>query len=214
MVKDQELVVKVKFIYKEVGILNMKVTIKRDHVVPIGLASLLALMFLASGIYAATYEVGTTTLNASVNVFVEIVPSTQLDEGIFFGSVDKDTIGNPAQNNSNCDSGTCYNVTVDSASNVNIDFYNDVTATLAATMYINETSSTTDSQTGFSTNTTVDTSYSIMGNTSVNCTDVVANGNCWSKYYLDVASGTSGGIKSTTYQYCGVETGTSDTQCV
>jgi len=184
----------------------MKVTIKRDHVVPIGLASLLTLMLLASIAIAPTSETGSTTLNASVNVYVDISSSTQLDEGIFFGDVDPGSIGNPAQNNSNCDGGTCYNLTVDAASNVNLDFYNNLTASLGSGLYVNESSSTTAADSGFSSNTTVDeTAWSIMGNATINCTDVASAENCWTMYYLDVDSGTTGGVKSTTYTYCAVE---------
>lgn len=180
----------------------------------IGIGSiLLSMLFLVTVGYAPISETGNTTLNASVNVFVDIIPSTQMDEGIFFGDVDPGTVGNPAQNNTNCDSGTCYNITVDSGSNVDLDFYHDLTSVLYATMYVNESASITDHQTGFSTNTTVSTSYSIIGNTTLNCTDISASGSCWIMYYLDIDAGTAGGAKSTTYEYCGVQNGQGSGTC-
>jgi len=191
----------------------MKIVINRNILTIFGLASLLTFVLFTTSVYAPTSETGNTTLNASVVVFVDIIPSTQLDTGIFFGAVDSNTIGNPAQNNTNCAAGTCYNISVDSGSNVNIDFYHDLTAVLAATMYVNESASTTSNTAGFTTNTTVATSYSIIGNTTVNCTAITASNNCWIKYYLDVASGTSGGAKTTTYEYCGVETGQGSGDC-
>jgi len=181
----------------------------------IGIISIISMLFLVTVGYAPTSETGSTTLNASVIVFVDIAPSTQLVEGIFFGEVDMATVGNPAQNNTNCDGGTCYNITNDPGSNVDIDLYHDLTASLGTGIYVNESASITAADSGFSTNTTVDVdpTYTIIGNTTVNCTSIAGSDNCWIMYYLDVASGASGGTKSTTYEYCGVEEGQGSGTC-
>lgn len=190
----------------------MKFTMSRNDVLSLIMITVLSIAMTATTVIAPTFETGNTTLNASVNVFVDIIPSTQLNTGIFFDAVDPNTLGNPAQNNTNCASGTCYNVTVDSGSNVNIDFYNALSANITG-LTVNESSSITSSSTVFSTNTTIIDSYSIIGNTTVNCTNVTGSGNCWSKYYLDVAASTTGGTKSTTYKYCGVQNGQASTSC-
>ena len=172
-----------------------------------------ALSLFAGYAYAATTETGTTSIDATVNVFVDIIPSSGLAAGIDFGNVDPNTIGNAAYNNTDCNSGTCYNISVDSASNVDVDFYHDLQGTLGAGLYVNESASVTNETTSFSTNTTVTTSYTIIGNSTLNCTAISGGDSCWVAYFLDVDSGTAGGAKSNTYEYCGVEDGEGSGSC-
>lgn len=191
----------------------MKGLFRGDRGAALFLSLVCAISLFAGYGYAATSETGTTSIEANVNVFVDIVPSSGLASGINFGNVDPNTIGNPAENNTDCGGGTCYNISVDAASNVDVDFFHDLQGSLGAGLDVNETASTTAADSGFSTNTTITTSYTIVGNTTDNCTVISGGSTCWVKYYLDVAAGTTGGAKSNTYEYCGVQTGEGSGAC-
>jgi hypothetical protein len=159
--------------------------------------------------------------NASVNfiyvtttaVVVEVILSQALSDGIMFDDVEAGSTGNPARNDTTgANGGTDYNLTVGSASNVNIDFYNKVTG-IEAGMFVNESSSITSESTGFSTNTSVTGTWTVLGDSSVNCTDVAVGNNCWIRFYLDVNSSVLSGYKEWNWTYCAVETGQDPSLC-
>ena len=153
-------------------------------------------------------------ITTSAANIVEITLSQTLSNGIIFGYVVPDTIGNPARNNTSGPTGeTEYNVTVGAGSTNNIDFYVKLNETFESGIYVNESSSTSSATAGFSTNTTVDASWSILGNTTSNCTNIVVNGNCWMRLYFDVVSGVSSGYKQRNYTICGVITGNNPSIC-
>jgi len=148
----------------------------------------------------------------AVNI-VEITLSQALSKGILFDTVIPNTKGNPARNNtSGPSSGTEYNVTVGSSSTNNIDFYVKLNDTFEAGIYANETSSTTSASSNFSTNTTIDASWSIQGNTTSNCTNTAVGGNCWMRLYFSVGNVPTG-YKERNYIICGVVTGSNPSIC-
>jgi len=171
-------------------------------------SAIFSLILLSSIAFAPTEETIQTTLNATVNVYIDIVPSYAIyPYGIQFGNVDPGTSDNPALNNTGGPGGgTKYNVSVDPTTNVNVDFGNALSATISG-LTVKEESSVTNATHGFSTKTTVTTSYTVLGNSTLNCTNVAPGSGCWIKYYLDVSAGTAPGVKQTTYKICGVQTG-------
>jgi len=181
---------------------------------------ILATLFLSSIVFlklatAPTEETVSTELNATVNVYIDIVPTNALyPYGIRFGDVDPGTSNNPAENNSDSPTGgTQYNISVDPTSNVNVKFGNSLSATISG-LTVKEQSSITNETHGFTTSyQTVDTTYDIVGNTTVNCTNIAPSNMCWMKYFLDVASATAAGLKTTTYKICGVQNTTDFTNC-
>jgi len=176
------------------------------------ISAILMFLLLSTLVFAPSgndYASGSTFLNATITQFVSITPSTALTENILFDTVYPASSGNPARNNSEgAGGGTQYNLTVDSSTTGSINFWNKIAALTCTggNCYVNESASTTDETTGWSSNTTVGTSISIMGNSTVNCTSVAADGNCWIRYYLDVSTGVTSGNYSTTYTYCGNST--------
>ena len=160
---------------------------------------------------ASEYYQANTTV--SLSNIIELTLSQALTKGIMFGDITPNTIGNPARNNtSGPSSGTEYNITVGTSSTNNIDFYVKLNQTFEAGIYINETSSTTSTSSGFSTNTTIIDSWSILGNSTHNCTNVVIGNNCWMRLYFDVGSVPSG-YKQRNYTICGVVTGSNPSIC-
>jgi hypothetical protein len=160
---------------------------------------------------ASEYKQANTTI--SLSNIIEITLSQALIKGIMFGDITPNTIGNPARNNtSGPSSETEYNITVGTSSTNNIDFYVKLNQTFETGIYINETSSTTSSSSGFSTNTTIDDSWSILGNSTHNCTNIVKGNNCWMRLYFDVGSVPSG-YKQRNYTICGVVTGNNPSIC-
>lgn len=160
---------------------------------------------------ASEYYQANTTV--SLSNIVEITTSQALSKGIIFGDITPNTKGNPARNNtSGPSSGTEYNLTVGSSSTNNLDFYVKLNETFETGIYINESSSSTSASSIFSTNTTVDASWSILGNTTSNCTNIVVGGNCWMRLYFDVSNVPSG-YKQRNYSICGVVTGSNPSIC-
>jgi len=154
------------------------------------------------------YQANTTISLANI---VEITLSQTLSEGIIFGDVTVNTIGNPARNNSHPE--TRYNLTVGSSSTQNLDFYVKLNESFGAGIYVNESSSTTSNSTGFSTNTTVDTTWLILGNSTLNCTNLGTGNNCWIRMYFDVSTGVTSGYRQKNFTICGVTTGSSSNIC-
>jgi len=161
---------------------------------------------------ASEYNQVNTTI--SVENFVEILLSQTLLEGIIFGEITPNTIGNPARNNTSGQNGdTTYNVTVGTSSTQNLDFYVKLNESFESGIYINESSSTTSANSGFSTNTTVDTSWAILGNLTSNCTNIAVNGNCWMRLYFDVDFDVPSGYKNRNYTICGIVTSSNPSIC-
>jgi hypothetical protein len=152
--------------------------------------------------------VGGSCVSAEI---VEITLSQALLNGIMFDTVTSNTIGNPARNNSN-GGATKYNVTVGSSSTQNLDLYVKLNETFESGIYINESSSTTSASSGFTTNTTVDSTWSILGNSTSNCTNIAIGNNCWMRLYFDVGNVPSG-YKQRNFTICGVVTGSNPNIC-
>jgi hypothetical protein len=156
------------------------------------------------------YQANTTV--SLVNI-VEITLSQAFLKGIIFGTATPNTMNNPAINNTSGSSGeTEYNVTVGSSSTNNIDFYVKLNQTFEAGIIINETSSTNSGSSGFSTNTTISDSWSLLGNTTSNCTSITNGNNCWIRFYFNVSNVPSG-YKERTFKICGVITGSNPSIC-
>jgi len=149
-------------------------------------------------------------------VFIDIFPSSDLDDGIQFGNVDPGTNDNIATRNSACNSGTCYNITIDSATTVNVDLYHKTIGNLGTiaienvTHQANITANNGDNLIA-SGSISLTTSYIIIG-TNI-CQNLGDSDNCWIKYWLDVPSAQSSGDLETTYYYCGVENGQGSGEC-
>jgi len=142
---------------------------------------------------------------------VEIFLSQALIDGIMFDTVFSNTFGNPARNNSHPE--TRYNVTVGPSSTQNLDFYVKLNETFETGIYVNETSSITSDLSDFSINTTVADSWTILGNSTSNCTGITIGNNCWMRLYFDVGQEVPPGYKQKNYTICGVVAGTNPTIC-
>jgi len=156
------------------------------------------------------------SLVTTTYVFIDIIPSSDLDDGIQFGSVDPGTNDNVATKNVACNSGACYNITIDPATTVNVDLYHKTDGDLGTieienvTHQANITSNTGDNLIA-SGSISLTTSYAIIG-TDV-CQNIGDDVNCWIRYWFDVPSGQSPGDLETTYYYCAVETGQGSEEC-
>lgn len=171
----------------------------------------------------ATYQYGSTTMNATVGAWVSITPSAAITGGISFGNINPGTSNNTALNDvtgppgANC---TGYNITIDTSSNVNVDLFNDAAGDLTAgggTIGItNVTLEANQTQCGRNVNMTVtsggsvqlNTTYLIMGNASITagpCKAVAPGNKCHIAYWLNVPSSQITGDYATTYKYCGVQ---------
>lgn len=152
-----------------------------------------------------------TTFN--VSKYVEIIISQTLQQGISFDLIHPGTVGNPALNNSGlANGGTQYNITVGSSSNTNITFYHKINETMIG-IYLNESSSRTSENDGFSSNITLATEWKIMGNSSVNCSNVGIGESCWIRYFIDVSGGIPSQYFEKTYYFCAVYEGGSYDLC-
>lgn len=134
-------------------------------------------------------------------IIIAITPSTALTQGILFNILSSNTIGNPAINNSI----GYYNITIDPSSTVSVDIYTNLSSVFDSGIYVNESSSTTSETSTFSTNTTITGSWTILGNSTYNCTALNDNANCWIRFFMDVALGVSSGNKNRTFSYCAIQ---------
>ena len=167
------------------------------------LAGLLGLGGIAKAISGSNQATGSTPINVTVQQWISVTPSSAITWGIRFGTINASSTGNEALNDTTGPGGgTDYNFTVDSASTSNVDFYHKLNETFS-NMWVNESASVTNATHGFSTNTEVDATYSIIGDASTNCSNIAANNNCWIKYYMDVGT-VSSGTYERTYEYCAV----------
>jgi len=156
------------------------------------------------------------SLVTSSAVFIDIIPSSNLEDGIQFSNVDPGTNDNAATRNSACNSGTCYNISIDPATTVNVDLYHKASGNLGTINIQNVThqSNITDNNGNnliASGSISLTTSYAIIG-TDV-CQNLADNENCWIRYWFDVPSGQSPGDIETTYYYCAVENGAGSGDC-
>ncbi len=179
----------------------------------------------------ASYQYGTTTMNATVGAWVSITPSVAITGGITFGNINPGTNNNTAVNDAtgppgaNC---TGYNITVDTSSNVNVDLFNDALGDLTSggnTIRINNvTLEANQTQCGRNVNMTLtsggsiqlNTTYLIMGNASTTvgpCKSVASGNLCHIAYWLNVPSSQITGTYATTYKYCGVQENTGVGSC-
>jgi len=179
----------------------------------------------------ATYQYGSTTMNATVGAWVSITPAATITAGISFGGINPGTSNNTAINDTtgppgaNC---TGYNITIDTSSNVNVDLLNDAAGDLTSdgnTIRINNvTLEANQTQCGRNVNMTVtsggsvqlNTTYLIMGNNSNTtgpCKAVAPGSNCHIAYWLNVPSSQITGTYTTTYKYCGVQENTASGSC-
>jgi hypothetical protein len=152
----------------------------------------------------------------TVNRYISIILSQALTQGVMFGEIIANTVGNPALNNSaDPYGGTQYNITLSSVSNENADFYSRLNESFETGIYVNESSSITNSTHGFSTNTTIANglNWYVLGNSTLNCTNIAPGNNCWTKFYMDAGINIPEGIKERTYEMCAVYTTGSPSLC-
>jgi hypothetical protein len=145
-------------------------------------------------------------------IFVEIIPSQALTNGILFGTMYPNQVKG-ALNNSGPTGDTQYNITVGPSSTTNIDFYHKISATLCTSCTVNSSASKTSGSASFSTNTTITTTWSIMGNSTLNCTNLAIGNNCWLRYYLQTPPSLTSANYQVTYYFCGVYTGGNPSLC-
>lgn len=188
---------------------------------------LILAVFILRG-YAANYATGTTKMEATVAATITgITPSAAVTAGIQFGTVDPNTFNNDAINNTGCGaggSGTCYNFTIDPASNTNADIANAASGDLLkdgtgpqsigignVTVAGNSTdpnganlapSSAQQLSTSFTT---------IAGCSGSN--SIAPGGTCHTRYWLNVTLGQTAGYYNTTYCFCGIESGVDPSNC-
>lgn len=161
---------------------------------------------------------GIFSLTTTSATFVDIIPSQALIDGITFNGADPGTNDNAANNNTACSTGTCYNISIDPATTVNIDLYNKATGDLTSggqtigmqnmTHQGNQTSSTGDNLIAAG-STSVTLSYALI----VDCSNIPESDACHIRYWLDIPTGQNPGSYSSTYKYCSVETGAGSGDC-
>ena len=146
------------------------------------------------------------TYSFTTSSWIEIIPSQAWLDGLMFDDVSASSTENPARNDTTGPGGgTEYNFTVGSATTVNVDFYHKLNETFS-NMWVNESASVTNATHGFSTNTEVNETWTIVGDSTTNCTNLGVGDNCWVRYYLDVDEVATGTYEKN-YEICGVYAG-------
>jgi len=178
-------------------------------------------------VYAANYATGTTELNASVAASIAgITPSNAITTGILFSSLQPGSTNNNASANSNCGNlGTCYNFTIDPASNTdadiahaaNDDLLKDGTGPEEILIGNVSTAGNTTNGTGLNLfpnfgvalqKTNYATLSGCTGSFAVNTSEA-----CHIRYWLNVTAGQTPGSYNTTYCFCGLQTGQAASIC-
>ena len=144
---------------------------------------------------------------------IEVIISDELKKGIMFGTVYPNQIKGALGNNASINQGTLYYIGIGSASTVNIDLYHKISASICNGCELNYSVSRTSENSGFSENITLSTSWTIIGNSFVNCTNLVPADTCWIRYYLKVPSSLFSGNYQVNYYICAVPSGTSPSIC-
>jgi len=194
-------------------------------------------------VYGATSYNSNVIMNATVTFAISVTPSTALGGGIEFGSLSTNTNNNLALNDTTGDyalnvtlnmNSTDYNLTVDSTSTFNVDFFNKAkygylnnsenetiliqNVTLEANQsydgnnvnytkgYEPNTIRLTASWAGIGSNSTTD---KLPCNNTVN----TGSGYCAMIYFLDVPANQPSGNYNTTYCFCAVEVGAGSGAC-
>ncbi|MCS7106022.1 MAG: hypothetical protein NZ942_01770 [Candidatus Aenigmarchaeota archaeon] len=155
-------------------------------------------------------NIATNSTTFSVNKYLELIISQALVEGISFGLVVPMTSGKPALNNSN--GGTQYYLTLGTSSNVKVDFYHRINETHPK-IHLNESSSRISEVDGFSSLTTLTSTWKIMGNSSVNCSAISPGSSCWVKYFIDVEENVISQYFERRYCFCAVFEGGNPSLC-
>lgn len=168
--------------------------------------------FLLTLILAKAQQEQITISNVTVNKYVAIGLSTNLTEGILFGTLDPGTSDNNATHNYDGEQGgTTYWVAISSDSNVNVDICikdNAPLTKLGGTETIpNEnytwncsTSQTTPALPG----TAMGTTY-----TKTACTNIQKGDNAYFRFWLDIPAAQAPGNYNNTVYFKGVEAGQS-----
>jgi len=181
--------------------------------------TVLAGLFLSTSVSADDQlsQTGTTPLNATISEWLDIVPSKQLStHGVKFGSVDPGTNNTQANNNTGGPGGTTgYNLTLDPASNINMNVTHRLQSSLPAGVQVQERVNLTENVNGYSTNTTLTTSFTAAGNSSkrFKCQGITLSGSCDVRFDIDVANATTAGSVDATYEFCGKDSTDSTVTC-
>jgi len=182
---------------------------------------LLALGAITQSGYSAEYQTGSTTMNVTVRGYVSISASNCLTTGITFSTQDPNTNDNNAScNTAGPNSGTAYNLTVDSSSTVSINFTHasnrtnltDGTNILIIGNVTTHSNSTANNGTNLL-NAATSTSLSNSWQGMETCGTVGNAGNCWSAYFLDIPANQPPGTYLTGYCWCGRQTTTDINNC-
>lgn len=183
-----------------------------SYIVVVGfLIAMFAFLISIGGVNAATSDTKTTPSNVTINQWVEISLSTELGNGVLFGTLDPDTTDNDATQNNETSGETYYYVEAGAANNVNIDncIKNDQSLTKGSDTIdngnytYNWTATTDDSVPGHS-NTSITTAY-----VKTQHTDIAAGAKSYSRFWLDVPAEQSAGIYNNTISIKGIQTGQS-----
>jgi len=176
--------------------------------IAIGLASI----FLLALTLVSAQQEQTTISNVTVNKYVAIGLSTNLTEGILFGTLDPGTNDNNATHNyDGSGGGTTYWVTISSDSNVNVDVCikdNAPLTKLGGTDTIPNSGYTWNCSTSATEpalpGTAISTTY-----TKTDCTNVAPGNNVYFRFWLDIPTAQAPGDYNNTVYFKGVEAGQS-----
>ncbi len=172
---------------------------------------LASILLLALTLVSAQQE-QTTISNVTVNKYVAIGLSTNLTEGILFGTLDPGTSDNNATHNYDGPGGeTTYWVAISSDSNVNVDICIKDNAPLTRSggsetipnsnyTWNCSTSATAPALPG----TAISTSYA-----KTDCTGIGGGNNAYFRFWLDIPAGQVPGDYNNTVYFKGVEAGQS-----
>ena len=175
------------------------------------------LILLAVLVMASEYEASSVKMNATIGHLISITPSSAVQRGILFGSVQANTDDNMAENDTtsgsyeNC---TEYSIEADSGNSDDTDFWNkaaDLNYSANIIAIENVTLEANQTADGVNVNMTATTDGSIeltndwaaIGGSSSPCNETAAGSSCYMAYWLDVPAGIAAGTYETDYYYCG-----------
>lgn len=154
-------------------------------------------------------------------IWIEIAPSNALEAGVDFGEMSPGSQDVDAGDN-NPGGNTGYNITIDPATNVDVDLYHFTDGggltsgdDFMSAEHVVHQANVTDPD---GSNLVVDgaiefnvTDYSLIGDGV--CSDLVAGDDCWLRYWLNVPEAQPTGDYNTTYHYCATESGSGSDVC-
>lgn len=182
--------------------------------IPICFAVFFILIIVGQTRSDTTY-VATISMNATINAWISITPSEALSQGIQFGTITPGSLENNATNNTNgLYGGSAYNITIDSLTNTNVDFYNRANDLISGSNILQIGNVTHNANSTSNNGTVIDPVDSIALTTSMAklgvtgaCDNLSPGSNCWIAFWLDAPQNIIGGNYATTYYFCAEKAG-------